>query len=388
MVSGWQRIPLPSPTQPLKSICHNKFGAGLSKRCEARGEPAGATTRPCRRKISCTVESAGRLHPLAFETARDLARTPGRMCVPYLQHQSFHCRIAARRARMRPARAIAKVPVAANPAGKPLVARIGVDPEPTAQLPPVRALLLCQSNKLTPLVHNRYLSPRHGWPPCCRIHAMMKCRVCLRTGVGYVPGLNNLTRRSIFSAKIFAKAMDARVKPAHDAGERSLQSGGKLGLFPSPLPCGEGLGVGVVVIWPGMSSSISPRVDTRRHLASCVWLRACPDEWNQSCGKLGLLPPPLWGRAGEGGSCCFARSVRQLPPPPPTPPHKARGRGAHRLRSNCLASKRTGRAPTLTPRAPASRREARRHSGRPAHAAPGRRCRDTKRHASPPACAD
>src|SRR6187200_2565097 len=132
----------------------------------------------------------GRLHPLAFETARDLARPPGRMCVPYLQHESFHCRITARRTRMRPPRAIAKVPVAANPAGKPLVAGIGMDPEPPAQLPPVRVFLLCQSNKLTPLVHNRYLSPRHGWPPCCRIHAMMKCRVCLRTGVGYVPGLN------------------------------------------------------------------------------------------------------------------------------------------------------------------------------------------------------
>ena len=38
-----------------------------------------------------------------------------------------------------------------------------------------------------------------------------------------------------------------------------------------------------------------------------------------SCGELGLLPPPLWGRAGEGGSSCFARCVRQLPPPPPHP---------------------------------------------------------------------
>src|SRR6185503_19882174 len=33
-----------------------------------------------------------------------------------------------------------------------------------------------------------------------------------------------------------------------------------------------------------------------------------------SCGKTGLLPPPLWGRCGEGGSCCFTRCVRQLLP--------------------------------------------------------------------------
>src|SRR5262245_9124155 len=40
--------------------------------------------------------------------------------------------------------------------------------------------------------------------------------------------------------------------------------------------------------------------------------------------KLGLLPPPLWGRVGEGGSCCSPRST-QLPPPSPAPPHKGEG---------------------------------------------------------------
>ena len=45
----------------------------------------------------------------------------------------------------------------------------------------------------------------------------------------------------------------------------------------------------------------------------------------RSNGKLGLLPPPLWGRGGEGGRCCFTRCVRQLLPPPPTPPHKGEG---------------------------------------------------------------
>src|SRR5689334_18248844 len=44
----------------------------------------------------------------------------------------------------------------------------------------------------------------------------------------------------------------------------------------------------------------------------------------RSCrlGELGVLPPPLWGRVGEGGSGFFTGCVRQLLPPPPTPPHK------------------------------------------------------------------
>ena len=40
---------------------------------------------------------------------------------------------------------------------------------------------------------------------------------------------------------------------------------------------------------------------------------------------LGALPPPLWGRAGEGGGCCRTDRVRQQLPPPPTPPHKGEG---------------------------------------------------------------
>src|SRR5581483_8130831 len=35
------------------------------------------------------------------------------------------------------------------------------------------------------------------------------------------------------------------------------------------------------------------------------------------------LPPPLWGRAGEGGS---GGSKERARPPPPTPPHKGEGR--------------------------------------------------------------
>ena len=46
-------------------------------------------------------------------------------------------------------------------------------------------------------------------------------------------------------------------------------------------------------------------------------------------GELGLLPPPLWGRVGEGGD---ADEIMMAPPaqeprypPPPTPPHKGEG---------------------------------------------------------------
>src|SRR5262249_29408723 len=44
-------------------------------------------------------------------------------------------------------------------------------------------------------------------------------------------------------------------------------------------------------------------------------------------GKLGLLPPPLWGRAGEGGGefGTIGASIARPPPPPPTPPHKGEG---------------------------------------------------------------
>jgi hypothetical protein len=45
-------------------------------------------------------------------------------------------------------------------------------------------------------------------------------------------------------------------------------------------------------------------------------------------GQLGLLPPPLWGRVGEGGDAARyggATGERIALPPPPTPPHKGEG---------------------------------------------------------------
>ena len=52
-------------------------------------------------------------------------------------------------------------------------------------------------------------------------------------------------------------------------------------------------------------------------------------------GNGGLLPPPLWGRAGEGGRCWCTRCVRQLLPPPPTPPHKGEGSAPGYAATSC-----------------------------------------------------
>src|SRR6476620_4205887 len=42
-------------------------------------------------------------------------------------------------------------------------------------------------------------------------------------------------------------------------------------------------------------------------------------------GALGLLPPPLWGRGGEGGGAFGNVGAPIARPPPPTPPHKGEG---------------------------------------------------------------
>src|SRR5215467_2160472 len=57
-------------------------------------------------------------------------------------------------------------------------------------------------------------------------------------------------------------------------------------------------------------------------------------EFSQPCvtsssRRLGLLPPPLWGRDGEGGwrseHSVAPRCEGIARPPPPTPPHKGEG---------------------------------------------------------------
>src|SRR6202451_3058242 len=101
---------------------------------------------------------------LTLETMGDLASAPGRVSVEQRQNARFRRCCGSRGARMRPPRAIGKL-VLAHSSTQPLVTSVRINPEPSAQLAPVRSFLHCQPDKLTPLVHYRHLAPRHGWPP-------------------------------------------------------------------------------------------------------------------------------------------------------------------------------------------------------------------------------
>ena len=101
--------------------------------------------------------------PIAFETAGDLAGAPGRVLIAQSQNALLDRRFDPPGTAMRPARAIRQF-FFGHPAAKPLVAGVRMDPEPPAQLPPVRPFLHCKPHKLAPLVHDRHLAPRHGWP--------------------------------------------------------------------------------------------------------------------------------------------------------------------------------------------------------------------------------
>src|SRR5262249_56255989 len=57
--------------------------------------------------------------------------------------------------------------------------------------------------------------------------------------------------------------------------------------------------------------------------AAVTRARSCAAE--STSGRLGLLPPPLWGRVGEGGDAVMHRRCPPRPPPPLTPPHKGEG---------------------------------------------------------------
>src|SRR5262245_37312666 len=53
------------------------------------------------------------------------------------------------------------------------------------------------------------------------------------------------------------------------------------------------------------------------------------------CHTLGVLPPPLWGRGGEGGGCCGTRCVKQTATPPLAHSHKGEGNTARRVPRLC-----------------------------------------------------
>ena len=159
-----------------------------------------ALMRPCgraRRANDKAMPLQNRVHgrsrrwtrPIACKTAHDLARAPGWMGRTHAQHLSLNRHITAPGACMWPARTICEVGIARGKTVKPLVASIRMNPEPPAQLAPVRSFLHREPYKLPSLLHNRHLLPWHGWPPCSRFHARMMCRPCPRTPVGHVPGL-------------------------------------------------------------------------------------------------------------------------------------------------------------------------------------------------------
>jgi hypothetical protein len=87
------------------------------------------------------------------------------MRVTHRQYMLFHHGLATARAPMWTTRPVRQLFIARFPALDPFVANIRADPEPAAKFAPVRPCLHRQSNKLTPLAHDRHLLPRHGWPP-------------------------------------------------------------------------------------------------------------------------------------------------------------------------------------------------------------------------------
>ena len=158
--------------------------ARLERRHHAVRRAAGAARRwhdpPVPRENGMHRRSCRRDQPVALETARDLARAPGRMRVTHRQNPRLDRFRAAPRARQRPPRAVVEIAVAIAPALQPLVARVGMDPEPTTQLPPIGASLQREPHELPSLIHFRHLLPRHDRLPHCRCHAKLKC-------VGYLP---------------------------------------------------------------------------------------------------------------------------------------------------------------------------------------------------------
>src|SRR5438128_2476538 len=101
-----------------------------------------------------------------------------------------------------------------------------------------------------------------------------------------------------------------------------------------------------------------------------------PEKGDNASGELGLLPPPLWGRAGEGGGAVKHRHcpTHNDPHPQPLP---TRGRGAHRVRGTAehqarstarFSLARMGQAPSApvqTRSASASERGLTKRSSRP-----------------------
>jgi hypothetical protein len=123
-------------------------------------------------RINAAVAAQNRMHrrggrslvPSVLKTSHDLARAPYRMSVAHRKHCCLGQHRAVQRAEMRPPRAVRKLVLTRSGPRQPFVASLVADAEPLTQRTAIRPLLISQPHKLTSLVHNRHLAPRHGRP--------------------------------------------------------------------------------------------------------------------------------------------------------------------------------------------------------------------------------
>ena len=193
-------------------------------------EAAGCPARSLRVRHDPAVPHQNRMdrrcrrngQSFAPQTRRDLARTPRRMRVADRQDRRFRRSFQPARTAMRPARAVLRPVRAARPrARQPLVAGLRADPEPSAQIPPLRTRHLCQRHELLALRHPRRLPPGHR----LTLHG---CAVDLSTmspnGCQLSLRAEHLTRASTGEPPALDdQAADARVKPGHDVQDIDRQ---------------------------------------------------------------------------------------------------------------------------------------------------------------------
>ena len=113
---------------------------------------------------------------LALQAGHEFARTPCRMRVTDRQYLRFQYRLGLIGTAMRPARTIHEFRLARRPPAQPFVAGVRMDAETTAQLPPVGTFQHRQTHECFSLLHDRHLLPWHGSPPGLLIHPIMRCR--------------------------------------------------------------------------------------------------------------------------------------------------------------------------------------------------------------------
>ena len=94
---------------------------------------------------------------LSLQATHNLASSPRRVSIAYCKNTLFNLPICPLRTRMRTPRPVCDL-LLGLPSAQPFIARVRVDAEPPAKLPPVDALLHRKADKLTSLIHYRHLS--------------------------------------------------------------------------------------------------------------------------------------------------------------------------------------------------------------------------------------